>query len=72
MYSAHDDNIANSILFLQPYNYYLNYVPFSSSMLFELHYDDKCVSAKKNRSCFTLQIYHDNNPLKFEPCLNAN
>ena len=40
MYSAHDDNIANTILFLQPYNYPLSYVPFASSMLFELHYDE--------------------------------
>jgi len=40
MYSAHDDNIANAILFFQPYNYYLSYVPFASSMLFELHFDD--------------------------------
>ncbi len=72
MYSAHDDNIANTILFLQPYNYPLSYVPFASSMLFELHYDDQCVATKKDRSCFTLMIYHDNVPLKFESCLDAN
>ena len=72
MYSAHDDNIANTILFLQPYNYPLTYVPFASSMLFELHYDDQCVVTKKDRSCFTLMIYHDNAPLKFESCLDAN
>lgn len=72
MYSAHDDNIANSLMFLQPYNYDFSYIPYSSSLLFELHYDSDCVSIKKDRSCFKLMIYHDNTPLKFEACLDAN
>jgi hypothetical protein len=39
-YSAHDDSIANTLLFLDPINHPFVDIPYASNIFFELHYDD--------------------------------
>ena len=47
-------------------------IPFASSIVFELHYDDQCVIDKKSSQCFNVMVYHNNVPLKFSKCLENN
>lgn len=37
--SAHDDNIANMLVWLNAFEYQFLEIPFASSIIFELHYD---------------------------------
>jgi hypothetical protein len=57
---------------LDPLDYNFVDIPFASSIYIELHYDPICVSGKKNRDCFTVVVLHNNNPLKFDYCKQAN
>ena len=43
IYSSHDDAIANTLVFLDPVDHYFFDIPFASSIVFELHYDTKCL-----------------------------
>ena len=72
MYSSHDDSLANTLIFLNPLNLDLASIPFAASLYLELHYDDECLKNLKDRSCFTLHAFHNNRPLKFASCLDAN
>ena len=72
MYSSHDDSLGNTLLFLNPSNLDLTSIPFSASFYLELHYDDDCLKNQKDRSCFTVHAFHNNQPLKFAWCLDAN
>ena len=71
-HSTHDDSISNSVLFLEPVNHNFVDIPFASSIIFELHYDEQCVAQQKSRDCFQVIVYHNNTPLKFDTCLDAN
>ena len=62
--SAHDDQLANLILWLAPLNYDLVDVPYASSVYFELHYDED--------ARFSVHVLHDGKPLKIKECIDAN
>jgi hypothetical protein len=64
--------VANSLLFLEPYNFDFVDIPYASSIFFELHYDSDCVKTTKARSCFTVKPFYNNKLLKFDTCLDAN
>ena len=72
--SAHDDQIANMVWWLDPVDYEFTDVPYASSVFYELHYDSDCLSNSltKNESCFTVHVTHDGRPLKFDTCLENN
>lgn len=72
IYSSHDDAISNTLLFLNPVDHFIVDIPYASSIFFELHYDDKCLAEKKDRSCFKVFAFHNNTPIKFDTCLTAN
>jgi hypothetical protein len=40
IYSSHDDAVSNTLVFLKPYENYFFDIPFASSIVFELHYDN--------------------------------
>lgn len=46
LYSAHDGDIANLLTFLNPVNHNFIDIPFASSIVIELHYDDQCLADK--------------------------
>ncbi|TNV78316.1 hypothetical protein FGO68_gene16842 [Halteria grandinella] len=72
LYSSHDDAIANTIMFMQPLEHVLIDIPFASSIYMELHYEQACIDKIKDRTCFTVQVFHNNTPLKFDTCIQAN
>jgi hypothetical protein len=45
---------------------------FASNMYLELHYDDKCLTTKKDSSCFTVEVYNNGKPMKIDSCIAAN
>ena len=60
------------MLFLEPLYFDFVDIPYASSIFFEMHYDVECVKAQKSRTCFTVKVFYNNKPLKFEECLDAN
>lgn len=72
IHSAHDTNTVNALLWLKPMSFNLIESPFASSITFELHYDDTCLSTTKDTSCFTVEISNNGNQLKLDTCVTAN
>jgi len=71
--SAHDDQIANMVWWLDAVDYEITDVPYASSIHYELHYDSECLtSPARNESCFEVHVTHDGRPLKFDTCLVKN
>lgn len=70
--SAHDTHVVALLLWLQAANNDFIDAPFSSSVFFELHYDSECLAAKRDFSCFTIEIYSNGQLLKLPSCLKAN
>ena len=73
IYSSHDDAVANTMLFLKPVDAFFFDIPFASTIVLELHYNDSCLAKDpKNRACFTVKAFYNNKPLKFQTCLDEN
>ena len=70
--SAHDTHLLSTLFWLDPLDYDYEYMPFSSSICFEVHYNTTCLEIEKNIACFTVEVYHNGKPLKFDSCLKAN
>jgi hypothetical protein len=70
--SGHDDQIANLIWWLQPYQYNFTDIPYASTITFELSYNQTCLNTVKDSSCFTVIVSHDGRPLLFSECLKMN
>ena len=45
MYSAHDDDISNLLIHLNPKNYQSIDIPYASSITFEVHYNSTCLTS---------------------------
>jgi len=54
--SAHDTQLLFTLRWLEPAMYDFEDMPFASSIMYELHYDDQCLKDEKSapRNCFTL------------------
>lgn len=74
VHSSHDTQIWNVLEFLQPLNYDPTDVPYASTIFFEIHYDETCMSNPKTRGsqCFTVHILNNGLILKFDTCLQDN
>ena len=72
LHSAHDFQIAQFLVWLEPLNHDYIDIPFASSIIFELHYDETCKSAEGDNSCFTVQVLFNNTPLRLKTCIDAN
>ena len=70
--SAHDTQIVNMLLLIQAMNYDFVDQPYASTFYLELHYDDECIKAANDSSCFTVEIYSNGKALKLDTCLAAN
>jgi hypothetical protein len=57
---------------LDPLDYYFTDVPYASTVIFELHYNQTCLAASKSEECFNVQVTHDGKPLKFDTCVIKN
>ena len=72
MESAHDTQLLPTLLWLEPLDYDYEDIPFASSIYFEVHYNTTCLELNKDTSCFTVELFHNGNPLKLDGCINAN
>ena len=60
-------------MWIQSVGYEYVDIPYASSIVFELHYDDICVATgPKDNSCFWVQVLSNNQPLRLSTCLDAN
>jgi len=60
--------VANALVFLNPRNFTYYDVPFASSVFLELHYDMECVQEKRDRKCFWVMAWYNNQLLQLEGC----
>jgi hypothetical protein len=72
LYSAHDDQVCNLLLFLDPVGLDFQEVPYVSTVYMELFYDEDCIKTQKDRKCFRVRSYFQNKPIKFDTCLESN
>lgn len=72
MYNAHDIQISNLLEFLRPTDFDYDFIPYSSQIYIELHYDEQCVKTKRDTSCFSVKVLYNGTALKFESCLDSN
>lgn len=72
MYSGHDDDLSNMITYLNPSEFYLHRVAFSSQIYFELHYDSECLLNSKSSACFHIQVIFNGEDFIFNDCIAAN
>jgi hypothetical protein len=70
VYSAHDTQVDNMVIWLNPSNYDMNFINYASSVVFELMYDEACLANATSRryfnACFWVDIYHDQIALAFD------
>lgn len=86
IYSAHDTNVDNMLVWLTQDHTSFDYVPFASQVTFELQFSAKCIQkSSKNRlsanesetggeeECFGVQILYNGMPMRFaERCPNGS
>ena len=63
IYSAHDNQIANIVEFLEPTNITQDHVVFAAQVTIELHY-----SCTESDACFTVQTLWNGLPMGFKEC----
>lgn len=68
VYSAHDDQISNMMEWLHPNNVYMDYVLFSSQVVFELLFDEECLASNASEDCFRVDVIWNGNELGFDAC----
>lgn len=68
IYSAHDDQIDNIMVWLNATNVDFYTVLFSSQVQFELTYDDDCVTGEPTENCFSVTTIFNGQKLDFDGC----
>jgi hypothetical protein len=62
-------------VWLEPVGHEYVDIPFASSLVLELHYDELCLadpSVRFKSHCFTVVVLSNNTPLRLGSCLEAN
>jgi hypothetical protein len=72
VHSSHDTQLVNAVAWLNPVEHNYLDMPFTSTLISELHYNETCLLSQKDTSCFTVQVYNNGTPLKFDTCIDAN
>lgn len=65
VYSAHDDQISNMVVWLHPNNLELDFIPYASQVTFELKYEESC----DQESCFHVGVRVNGSEIGFDDCL---
>lgn len=71
IYSAHDDNIANMMLWLHPRIIEMDFIVYASQVVFELKYDTECLNSTKDETCFRVGVRWNGNELALNGCKNS-
>ena len=70
IYSAHDTQVDNMEVWLNPNDYQMNFIKFASSIFYELKYSESCLQSSPSTECFWVDILYNNIPLTFEGFCN--
>lgn len=69
VYSAHDDQVDDMMVWLDPTNYEMDYVLFSSMVDFELYQSAECMTnGAADESCFSVTIRYNGVELALSGC----
>jgi hypothetical protein len=68
VYSAHDDQVDNMMVWLNPTNYEMNFVLFASSVFFELSYSKNCIASTPTIECFHVDVIYNGVKLELSGC----
>ena len=68
VYSAHDDQVDNMMVWLNPTNYEMDYVLFASQVFFELSYSKTCLANEPSENCFHVEVLYNGNKLTLPGC----
>jgi hypothetical protein len=60
------------VSWLKPVNYDYVEMPFASSLMFELHYNQTCLDQAAGASCFTVEIRNNGRDLQLDTCIQGN
>jgi hypothetical protein len=74
VHSSHDTQQWNIVKFLEPVGYEPIDMPYASTVIFELHYDEGCLADPKKRGehCFSVPVFNNGDMLKLDTCLQDN
>lgn len=65
IYSAHDTQVDNVEVWLNPDDYDMEFIKFASSIFFELKFSETCLSSTPSAECFKVEVYYNGFPLSF-------
>ena len=68
IYSAHDMQVDNMMVFLTQNKTSIEYIPYASQVIFELKYDEECVKSTKDEKCFGVAINFNGEAWTFPGC----
>ena len=69
VYSAHDTQVDNMMIFLTQNKTSFEYVPYASQVIFELNYSEECVNSHQaGEHCFGVSVAFNGEALSFEGC----
>ena len=69
VYSAHDTQVDNMMVFLTQNKTSFDYVPYASQVIFELKYSEECVRSRHaGENCFGVSVAFNGEPLTFPGC----
>ena len=71
VYSAHDDQVDNMMVWLNPNNYEMDFVLFASTVFFELSYSKACLAATPSEDCFHVDILYNGVKLDLNRCTGS-
>lgn len=70
IYSAHDDQIDNSMVWLMQSMSSFDHIPYASTVIYELKYSQTCLDQATDSldDCFGVSVAFNGTPLKFYGC----
>ena len=69
IYSAHDTQVDNMLVFLSESEESFDFVPFASQVTFELKYSASCVNGiAPSEACFGVSVLSNGEPMSFSAC----
>jgi hypothetical protein len=71
IYSAHDDQITNIMLWLDATNLEVDYVIYASQVVLELRADSECLTSTNDETCFRVGARYNGNELAFDFCAGS-
>ena len=68
IYSAHDTQVDNMMVFLTQSKESFDYIPYASQVTFELKHSSQCVAGGRGLECFGVSVLFNGEPMTFDQC----